>query len=205
MALKTRESNLNTMFLRVKSTENEYPYFEVTKKEEDKWVVTDLKPTTVEGTIRKFTVKQDEYKGQEYQKLMFSIRDGGDNYVLDVRLRKVGRALLNSLFALTQEQLSHPVSITVYRNKAGKDGVVVSQNGENVSWKYSVEDLPRIEEIKNAKGAVVSYDTTELDEFFLTKSEEHFKFLAEASGSPEPAVTVKSPAKDDDDEDDKPF
>jgi hypothetical protein len=66
---------------------------------------------------------------------------------------------------LSVENFNKPIEISAYKNKKQQTAIFISQGGDKIEWKYSVEELPKIEplltkngtEAKDASGRII-YD-----------------------------------------------
>lgn len=172
-----------------KEGENVRPYFEVSKSEAGKWVVTeDQGINNVTGTLFKIEAVEEEYKGDKYYRVRVYLKDGDESYLLPCRMNIASRSMFNSLFNLTSFE---GVSIRYYQTKSGYDAFFVSQNGEKVSWKYESQDMPSPEEIP-FKGKIIR-DFTALDKFFV----DNIELLNQKLQSPSKAESNISNSNDD--------
>jgi len=146
---------------------------------------------SVEGVITAVDFKDDEYNGQKFRKLVLTIEDGGEKYLLQVRTDS------GSFRGLTQSIANADINSAVKlipSSKTGDNGkpqttIFVSQHGKALKWKWNKDnqgDLPPLEKVK-IKGQDV-YDNTKQLEYF----EKFWKAL------PLAAAPVVDLANDDD-------
>ena len=124
---------------------------------------------SVEGVITAVDFKDDEYNGQKFRKLVLTIEDGGEKYLLQVRTDS------GSFRGLTQSIANADIKSVVKlipSSKTGDNGkpqttIFVSQHGKALKWKWSKDnpgELPALQKVK-VKGQDV-YDNTKQLEFF---------------------------------------
>ena len=126
---------------------------------------------SVEGVITAVDFKDDEYNGQKFRKLVLTIEDGGEKYLLQVRTDS------GSFRGLTQSIANADINSAVKlipSSKTGDNGkpqttIFVSQHGKALKWKWKWNkdhqgDLPPLEKVK-IKGQDV-YDNSKQLEYF---------------------------------------
>jgi hypothetical protein len=167
MALgKKKQANLNFLILKIKNKDAEgkqvSPFFQVTKKVDDKWVVQEDAPTTVSGKIAKIQPRVTEYQGEKIPRIDVFLNDGEDGYLIELKYTMLSRSILNALLTLTDSDKE--VEIDLYENKKGYASAAVRANGESLKWKFSLDELPKPEVVK-FKGKE-QRDFTAVDNFF---------------------------------------
>jgi hypothetical protein len=130
--------------------------FEISEKIDGKWTVRPELESRVSGNLSKIQIEEKEYEGNPYKAFKFYLNDSETNetYLLDLRSTMVSRNLFNSLLAL---ETFDGLQISLYNKTSKKDGKdytnVSLWQGENmVKGKFSLDELPKPEEIKNKQG-----------------------------------------------------
>jgi hypothetical protein len=149
------------------------PYFKVLKKnpETTKWEDSGNNVTEITGDLASIALSSYTWKGDEIVKVNLIIEDSDNKeaYLLSFNFKSLTRSVFNSILALESPK---GLSLKAYRNKKGRVAIYVTQNGEGVSWKYSIEELPQPIEITHPKtGAVISRDYDEVNDFFIKELE----------------------------------
>lgn len=144
------------------------PYFEISKSENNKWVVQDDQSiNNVTGNLYKIEAYEEEYKGDKYYRVRIYLKDADESYIVPCRMNIATRSLFNSLFNLNSFE---NISIRYYQTKSGYDAFYVSQNEEKVTWKYENDQLPAAQEV-TFKGKTIR-DFSDVDKFFVDKINE---------------------------------
>lgn len=184
---------------RDKNKQDVPPHFEIAHYEGDKVVQEDRTVTSVSGDLFKLDFKQHEYEGNVTEEAIFFLRDKaagpeGESYRLGIRFGTTGRSLFNSLASLADGDNFNGLQLDYYRSKKGYDSFALKQNGEKVSWKYELKDLPQPLEIKHpVSGKVLQRDFSAVNAFL---KEELLKIAAKVNkGGTTPApASAKTPA-----------
>lgn len=174
-----------------KEVELEKPRFEVSRLNADGNIEkTNEVANSVSGNLTKIDIKEREIKGQKSKHVILYIQDAeaSETYYIDFSYRISTRSLFNSLLSLKDNK---NIELSIYRSKKGYESFSLRQNGELVSWKYGLEDLPQAEQIKDKKGAIVKTDFSEVNDFF----ENELRTLATAIFGEKKAAAAKSDAK----------
>ena len=176
MALGTNQYSSGKLFvLKLRTKDNDKkdvpPYFEVSAKNEETGkytVVNQVKDVT--GDLVDIQLNEREWEDQTYHEVKLFLADEKtqEKYMVDLRLNLLSRNIFNTLLALeTFENLQ----FDLYQRKAenGKvyPAVSVKQNGERTNWKYTLDEVPKIETAVVGKKKVT--DSTALDEFYVQK------------------------------------
>jgi hypothetical protein len=189
-----QNSKLYILKLRSKDAEGAKvpPYFEILEKVDGKWTPQENTITSVSGILTDVQIKENTFDNVVVKSVAVSLKDGNETYILDLRFNIVGRGILNSLVNI--QDISKPVEISVYQNKKGYESGAVRSDGEIVSWKFSLDEQPKPEEIKDKKGNLVKRDYTEIDEFFEREVQSFVSTLGEDS-TPNSEAKQDKPAK----------
>lgn len=162
-----------------KTVEIPKPYFEVSRvnAETKKIEKTDEQPTEISGDLSGIQIKVREFEGKSTSHVILFVSDAEakETYHLDLTHRIPSRSLFNSLLSLESPK---NVAISIYRSKKGYESFGLQQDGEQVKWKYSLDEQPEAHKLVNAKGEVVQTDYSLVDEFF----ENELKALAAKFG-----------------------
>lgn len=170
MALQNKTASTGKLYiLKIKTkdaADKKVPaYIQVSEKVGEKWVANGNTVNSVSGDLTKVEIREREFQGEKYNSigLFFTDKTAKETYLLDTRFNMVSQGLFNSLFSL---EAFNNVEVQVYDNKAGYATTSVTQDGKKVSWKYGIDELPKVKKITAGKKTLT--DTSELEEFFLT-------------------------------------
>lgn len=194
MALSNNNNdNSKLLILKVKTKDAEGkeidPTFQVSQKGENgKWSPTGT-VSNVAGDLTRADVKEGEYEGQKTYNISLYLKDldAAETYLVDLKLNMLTRGLLNNLLGLTKYE---DVKLGLYKNAKGYPAVAVRQKGELSKWKYSLDELPKVESI-TFKGKKMN-DYTAVDDFFISKVKELGEKL---SGSQTKVVKTDKPTE----------
>lgn len=124
---------------------------------------------SVSGVISQIEFKDDEYNGSKFRKLLLTLHDEGQKYLVQVRTDSgYYRGLTN---AIANADIDQEIKL-IASSKVGENGkpqttIFVNQNGKALKWKWSKDnpgELPELEKVK-VKGQYV-YDNTKQLEYF---------------------------------------
>lgn len=198
-----QNNNNNLIVLKVKDSVKDEggndvrvpPFFQVSRRNEEKKFVVDGQETRVEGTLRNIVAEEKEWdnpkskKKEKYHviKVTLDDEDADETYLLDLRLNILTRSLLNNLLSAAKGDL---VSISLYE-KDGWSRAGVRVDGELTDWKFKAEDIPKPSVIKDEDGEVVKKNYKKVDQFFLDAIEEftNTKVPDKAEDDETPVVT----------------
>lgn len=146
----------------------------------------------VEGRLTDIAVKDDEYKGQQYKKLLVNLIDEtGEVFQLQMKLDSgYGRAFC---CIIPNVDLSKPVRISpTYEEKDGakKTGMFINQNDKPVKWAFTKDNpgnRPDLEKVK-FKGQEM-WDNSAQQNFYINLLLTQIK--PQIDGSIIPGVTDK--------------
>lgn len=163
----------------------------------------------VTGTITAGDVAVKSFDGKKVQEIQVTL-DGEITLQLPMNLL--------SMFAkpLPNVDITQPVMISIYKNKAGKIGLQITQGNDfrdKCDWAYTRESpngLPAA-----VKDDIGNWDFRDHDRFLIEKVNEFFSSLPKGADKPETQQPASAPAEggeppdtniyDDYDEDDVPF
>lgn len=99
----------------------------------------------VDGILTRIAKRERMYENNKILSIDIDLRDGDAIYCLNVNLASgMTRGLLNSLCNI--EDFAHKmVRISAYLNKNGFLNSSVSLDGQNIKWKYPIEEVPKVE------------------------------------------------------------
>lgn len=195
MALGNNNQNSGTLYflsIREKNKEKEKvaPHFVISARNADsgKFEAKEETVNRVSGDLTKVEVKDAEFEGKPYKKVLLSFVDRKlkETYIVDARINMLTCNLYNNLFNLTS---FGDLEVALYRNKKGFSAATLTQKGEKVGWKFEAADIPKVKKVKVGKKEVI--DSDEHDEFFLTELEDlanRVKAAKEKSKDEEPAA-----------------
>ena len=122
----------------------------------------------VDGIITAAEFKDDEYQGTKFRKLLLTLVDGDERYLVQVRTDSgYFRGLTNSI---ANADISQPMKLIASSKQVdGKPQttIFVTQHGHPMKWKWTKDnmgELPPLESVK-LKGKTV-YDNSKQLEFF---------------------------------------
>lgn len=165
---KNYDANGKLFVLKIKTKNAEQqevpPFFQISEKVDGKWTDTGNKQTSVSGILTNIESKESEINGDIVKSVSVFLKDKDETYLIDIRYSILGRGILNSLISL--EDSSQEIEISLYQNKKGYASACVRANGEILSWKFKLDELPKPDEIKDKKGNLIKRDYSEIDEFF---------------------------------------
>ena len=151
-------------------------HFEITEKVENVYKVTG-ETNNITGDLVSVSAKKGEWEGNAFYEAKLTLEDNTANpperYILDLRLSLAVRSLINGVLNLKSGK---NIQIGAYDTKPKEAGgrsypaLSLRQNDVRVDWLFKTEDLPAVEKV-NFKGKEMT-DTTNVDEFYLTKLNE---------------------------------
>jgi len=141
----------------------------------------------IEGVITGFSTKEDEYNGKKTMKLMIRISDGKENYILQMSVESAyfrGFATKVPNIDFSKKILIAPV----LKEENGKKqyGLLLKQGEDWLKSAFTKDNpngMPEIVPLTNAKGAIVSWDSSLQNDFLLN-------IVNEASGRLSTPTTV---------------
>lgn len=176
------------------------PFFAVSVKDETGKFKVDnnLATDTVSGNLTKIELDKKEWEGKEYDVIKVYLKDDGEMYLLDLRFDNLTRQMFNALLGLKSFE---NVKISLYETRSEKTGktypnVSVKQGGQRADWKFSREQLPQPEEVKNKKGEVLQRVYDDVNNFFLEQLTE-FSERVKSAPKQEAKPAQKPQSKDD--------
>lgn len=145
------------------------PHFLVTTRENGNYIQLADTPNTIKGDLIGISHKEKEFQGIKTDEIVLTFTDPVQHelYRLDLRLNMSTRSLLNAVLGL--EEFDN-LEINYYRSKKGYDQFSLTQDGEKVSWRYNLEDVPKPTVVK-LRG-VDTKDYYDVDKWYLGKLSE---------------------------------
>lgn len=202
---KNGNSNGKLVVLKIKTKDAEDkavpPYFSVSRKVDGKFKEV-AQENRFGGRLKEFKLEKYTWEEQENDVIKVFLEDEVEDedtgeleketYLLDLRFNLLSRNLLNTLVGLSKGDY---IDISLYEKTSKKDGKVypaisVWKDGELAQWKFRLEELPPVAEVKVGKKVVRDYE--ELNSFYLAAIE---KFNAQVVTEPvaeEPKSEKKS-------------
>lgn len=99
----------------------------------------------VEGELVRIAKRERMYENNKILSIDLDLKDGNDYYCLNVNLASgMTRGLLNSLCNI-ENFAGKKIHFGAYLNKNGFLNASVSVNGQNIKWKYPIEQVPKVE------------------------------------------------------------
>jgi len=126
--------------------------------------------TKINGKISKIELKTESFQSNgvpmdiDKVKIIFRDDELRERYVLDLNYTNVTRSLFNSLLSI--KDFSN-VEFSFYQNKQGYNSVYVTENGNSVSWAYTLEQVPKVKKVIVNKKE--QSDFGDVDDFFKDK------------------------------------
>lgn len=172
---------------------------------------------SVEGLVTKLDMEEREYQGEIITSFKVWLRDDQmkESYSHEFGLNSLGRGIINTL-ASTGGKLGR-VCFSYYTNKKGRPSAFITNDGEQISWKYSWEHLsenkfvvPVEKKVRTKDGfeKKTVYDNTAFDELILKEFkelQENFKPVPVEKKEEESNNDKLPDAFNDDDEGDTSF
>lgn len=196
MAIGNKEKNDSTELVIIRDGQSEdkrKSFFDVIQKNGDEWVTTQ-KTDRFSGDFKSLkrglkydpsVPRQKELIEKFGNKPVITIslvdHESNQTYVYKFSLRLSTRTLINRLVNLKS---GDNLEISIWNDKEkGYENFSLRQNGELVKWKYSLDEVPRAEEIRKKDGTLVSRDFKDVDQFFLDQVD-NFKLKASPTAIP---------------------
>lgn len=205
-ATNSQSRTINYFKLNAKCDEQNVPHFLLSEKIDGKWVKS-KKFDTISGSLVKAEIKEKEYEGVKSKVFQIRLDDGNEICQVEMSHNGLSYSIINSICNI--KNTLETICINVYRRKPNEKSpkpqagafVYLNDNREDkLSWKYSMDIVPKREEQKKAdgtplliKGAKV-YDDTKLREFWeakfisdivsLATSKEHSDIINNFSSKP---------------------
>jgi len=179
------------------------PYFSVSRVGEDgKIAQTTEQVTSVSGDLVKADYKERDVKTkagttEKRKSVALYLKDSqaSETYHVDISFSIAGRSLFNALATLGDSGSFEDVEISVYENRKGFEVFGLKQGGQQVKWKYNLDELPKADPIKDKKGNLIKNDYSEIDEFFLIEINKISEKLGGSKKKLEQESTKNTPEK----------
>lgn len=183
---QVRKGKLLVLKIKTKNAEGAAipPVFEVQEKGADgKYKPREKTEVEFNGNLTRIEVRDQEWKGDEYQTVSLYFEDGDETYLLDTRVNMLTRSLYNSILGLkTFENIT--VGLYVFKKElngvpAEFPAISVRQNNEMVKWSVPISDQPKPVTVM-FKGKKQN-DYSACDAFFIEKLREFAKVVEAAA------------------------
>ncbi len=165
----------------------------LTKGANEGKIVWEKTYTSVTGMITEGGIETKDFGGKKVREIQVKL---DDNVLLQLPMNML------SAFAkpLPNVDVSKPVKVSVYKNKRGKAGMNISQDGVNCEWAYTKEELnglpqPTFDDVMD------EWDFKEHDKFLMVKVQEFFEGMTTA----DPVAVVQAAMGGEVEDDDLPF
>lgn len=153
------------------------PFFSVSRVDEsNKIAQTNEQVTSISGDLIKMEYKERDVKTkagttEKRKSAVLYINDAAasETYHIDIGFTLAGRSLFNALASLVDSGSFSELELSIYENRKGYESYGLKQAGQQVKWKYSLDELPKADPITDKKGNLIKNDYSEVDEFFLTE------------------------------------
>ena len=152
----------------------------LTKGANEGKIVWEKTYTSVTGMITEGGIETKDFGGKKVREIQVKL---DDNVLLQLPMNML------SAFAkpLPNVDASKPVKVSVYKNKRGKAGMNISQDGVNCEWAYTKEEpnglpQPTFDDVMD------EWDFKEHDKFLMVKVQEFFEGMTTA----DPVAVVRA-------------
>jgi hypothetical protein len=202
---KPQRKDLKAFSLKIKTKDLPKPEFVVSERRGEKFEELPEREYSVSGNLIGVEPKETVWQGKTIKSVNVTLTDGDQIYFVTVPYSNLGRGLMNSLLGL---KAFGEVEISLYQTKPKTDGaktypaVSLRQGGEIVRWRYSMDELPKPQEI-TFKGETMR-DFTAVEAFLAEQLKELNKVI-KATAPVQSNEAVAAPAGPADDELDAPF
>ncbi len=165
------------------------PFFQISRKIDGVWT-PDGRENVFSGTLLSVSTekryKEDDEKDKEkiaqfgnpwVLKIEVADPDVAETYIWKTGFTIASRTVVNSLLGVN---LGEEIQISTGKKKSGYDSFFVRRvtNGKpdekTIPWTYTLDDVPKAEEITNKAGKVLQRIYTEVDDFYVDKIKEKF-------------------------------
>jgi len=149
----------NVTFANIKwDKENKRIYFLITK---DK---VQSEQTKFTGKLYEVKLKAWQYENKPKESVQFIFKEGTDEVWIESGWSNVTKGILNTLDGANA---IGNVMISLYTNKKGYASAFVEVDGNEVSWKYKLEELPQVQKVK-VRGEEITDDLEQIEFFRST-------------------------------------
>lgn len=204
---KPQRKDLKAFSLKIKTKDLPKPEFVVSERQGDKFVELPDREYSVSGTLIGVEPKETKWENKTIKSVNVTLTDGDQIFFVTVPYSNLGRGLMNSLLSL---KAFNDVEIGLYQTKPKVDGgktypaTSLRQAGEIVRWRYSLEELPKPEEIVFKGEKMRNFE--EQEKFLATQLVELNKVIkATTPVKPNEKVAETAPVSEEDKGEDVPF
>lgn len=169
-AHNSEHSQMNFYNLKAKTSDTDpSPFFGKNTKTGNGWEITE-KYDSMNGNLAGIEHSTYEYEGETKHKCKLILKDAdGTKNSVESNFNNLLYSLLNSLANCEPGFIAMNLSLGKAKIIDGKEGkrypsIWLKNNGEEVKWKYSADQLPRPEKIKAGSKTVL--DDTKVIEFW---------------------------------------
>lgn len=203
---KPQRKDLKAFSLKIKTKDLPKPEFIVSERQGDKFVELPERESTVSGTLIGVEPSETVWQGKTIKSVNVTLTDADQIYFISVPYSNLGRGLMNSLLGL---KAFNDVEISLYQTKPKTEGgktypaVSLRQGGEIVRWRYTLDELPKPDEIL-FKGEKMR-DFTKVELFLAEQLKELNKVVKSQVPVRSSETTVPADVSADNDDKDIPF
>lgn len=193
------------------------PFFQISRKINGEWTI-DGGENVFSGTLLS-VLTEKRYKGDSDKdkeniekygnpwvlKVEVVDPDAGETYVWKTRFTIASRKAADCLLGVN---LGDQIQISIGKKKSGYDSFFIRKivdgktEEKTVPWTYSLDEVPKAEEVKNKAGKVLQRIYTEVDDFYVAKIKEKFGDsrapVPESKVKSDPSKTTKSKSSEQD-------
>jgi len=166
MGLSTESKN--NIFVKLKiDKDTDTPFFYRMEKKGETWVESETY-TKAEGYLKGIKVETYTWEGKEKQSMKITLQDPNADgaIVISAGFNNMTRSMLNSIAGCDVIGLLELKAAKWGKGEKKYPTIFVQNNGQKTGWKFTMAELPQVEQVKNKKGEVVSVDDSEANDFF---------------------------------------
>ena len=143
--------------------ENKKIYFLITQSDKD-GNKTQSQQTKFTGRLKEVKLKAWQWENKPKESVQFIFKEGEEEVWVESGWSNVTKGILNTLDGA--DSIGN-VMISLYTNKKGYASAFVEVNGQEVSWKYKLEELPQVKKVM-VRGEEITDDLEQIDFFRKT-------------------------------------
>jgi hypothetical protein len=166
MGVSNRQQGQSKTFLKIYTKEpgvdQKAAFFGKQQKIDGKWGVTD-RYTSVAGRLVSIEHVVTTYKDSETNSLRLVIEDENGLYQVEGAFNSLVYSIINTLASL--DNFNGELSINLYVNKSNYPASYITIDGERVSWKYDLAQIPKVEYVQVGKKEIA--DSSKVEEFYI--------------------------------------
>lgn len=162
-------------YLKPKTAKAEDPYFAIKTKEGTEYVDVDTSKN-VSGTLKNIEFSEYEWEKNIIKTVKFVLEReteefGNQLYIISSSYTSTLRSILNSILGVKGP--INTMSLTLYKNRQGYNGVYTLINGKKSDWKLSASELKEYIDVEHTKKFGDVTDYTRLDTFLEEQMKIH--------------------------------